>query len=155
MPSTKWFKTSNDRNSFFTVHWARGQRLTLPYAYITHMATLPEGRFVIMAAGLKVEGQLGSIRGRSRRELEIATEAMTGGRSYDTLSATPSEEPGQRSPTGSVQADPDDDLAHSLTAFEDAFRAMHLQGVFHNPEARVRVTVYQMSSQGGWEEFVP
>ncbi len=148
METKDWFMTGPDRLSFFVVHWAQGKRLVVPYAAVTYMAMEPGERFVIMALGLKIEGRLGGGRERARRELEMATAALTGGKSY--LSEVPSG--GGEASTASAQPDPDNVLARSLENFQDAFQQTKLLRLFHRPDAQVRVQVYQRS-EDDWEDF--
>ena len=71
MPNAEWFRVTADssRVSFYTVHWSTSKRLTLPYASVTFMATMPGERFVIEGLGLRIEGQFVKSRKRTRREL--------------------------------------------------------------------------------------
>lgn len=149
MPTNTWFRAQTERLSFFTVHWSRGKRLTLPYAAVTYMGTDPGERFIIMVLGVKVEGHLVGSRKRARRELEAATEALTGGKVYNPSPATTGRRGEAASPTDSAQDDP---LTHSLMEFQEAFQDQRIRGVHHAPEARMRVNVYQRA-EDGWEDF--
>ena len=147
---TQWFKLSDTRLPFFSVHWSQGKRLVLQYAAVTYLATDPKGRFLILGPGIKVEGHVGGVRKRARRELEMAAEALISGMSSPASEATSGVEKPSTTP---IQPSSEEDQPYSVERFATAFQSATLEGVYHLPDDHVRLQVFQRV-KGGWEEFL-